>query len=179
MTDAEDIDSLPAASRPYAHTLRQRTGRLLGIHRRMAASTVVIAAYCGISAAIAECGTFGARTREEVALAVGNQDGCEYCQAAHAVSARRAGLADDEILQIRSGEIAFDEKLAALADIARNAAAHVGNAPDALRAHALESGWSQADLEELFAHIAANLYTNYFNHYAGTELDLPPAPPLP
>jgi hypothetical protein len=24
----------------------------------------------------------------------------------------------------------------------------------------------------------ANLFTNYFNHYVGTELDMPAAPPL-
>lgn len=26
------------------------------------------------------------------------------------------------------------------------------------------------------ASVAANLFTNYFNHFAETELDLPPAP---
>jgi len=34
------------------------------------------------------------------------------------------------------------------------------------------------ELEELYAHVAVNMYTNYFNHFAGTELDLPEAPQL-
>ncbi|WP_426999214.1 carboxymuconolactone decarboxylase family protein [Pseudarthrobacter sp. N5] len=37
-----------------------------------------------MSAAIAAHGSFDARTREAIALAVGNQNGCSYCQAAHA-----------------------------------------------------------------------------------------------
>jgi len=41
---------------------------------------------------------------------------------------------------------------------------------------AQHAGWSDTELAELFAHVAANLFTNYFNHYAGTALDLPHAP---
>jgi hypothetical protein len=28
----------------------------------------------------------------------------------------------------------------------------------------------------LFAYVAANMFTDYFNHYARTELDIPAAP---
>lgn len=134
-----------------------------------------MAVYSAMADAIAEYGTFDARTRETIALAVGNQNDCEYCQAAHTASARRAGLTDEQILQVRTGEISFDARLAAIAEMARNAAGDTGNVAPAVRQNALEAGWSEAQLEELFAHIAANLYTNYFNHYAGTELDFPPA----
>jgi len=43
---------------------------------------------------------------------------------------------------------------------------------------ALEAGWTEQELAETFAHLAANLFTNYFNHQASTELDLPEAPAL-
>lgn len=42
---------------------------------------------------------------------------------------------------------------------------------------ALESGWLDTELADAFAAIALNLATTYFTHCAGTELDLPPAPP--
>lgn len=175
MSNINEITNLPAASKPIAEKLQKRSGRLLNIHARMALSPVVVAAYAGMTDAIAEYGTFDARTRETIALAVGNQNGCEYCQAAHTASARRTGLTDEQIVQIRTGEITFDARLAAIAEIARNAAADTGNVDPAVRQNALDAGWSEEQLEELFAHIAANLYTNYFNHYAGTELDFPPA----
>jgi hypothetical protein len=34
------------------------------------------------------------------------------------------------------------------------------------------------ELTELFGNVAANVYRNYFNHYAQTEPDLPAAPGL-
>lgn len=43
---------------------------------------------------------------------------------------------------------------------------------------ALEAGSTEQELAETFAHLAANLFTNYFNHHASTELDLPEAPAL-
>ena len=45
---------------------------------------------------------------------------------------------------------------------------------------ALEAGWTLEEMAEAGAHVAANLFTNYFNHYARTELGkLKPAPGIP
>lgn len=41
---------------------------------------------------------------------------------------------------------------------------------------ALAAGWTSTELTEAFAQISINLFTNYFNHYVGTELDIPAAP---
>lgn len=35
------------------------------------------------------------------------------------------------------------------------------------------AGWSDVELSEAFAHVAANLFTDCFNHYARTDLDVP------
>jgi len=40
------------------------------------------------------------------------------------------------------------------------------------------AGWGDTEPAELFAHVAVNLFTSYFNHYAQTEPDLPAAPGL-
>jgi len=176
---AHTLEDAPEAARPYAEQLQRRMGRLLNIHAGMAHSPVVIGAYTGISKAIAEHGTFDARTREAIALAVADQDGCDYCQAAHTISGRRAGFTDEQLLALRAGEVDFDPKLAVITEVAREAAANVGHVSGPVWQAALEAGWTDAELAEAFAHIAANLFTNYFNHYAGTELDLPAAPDLP
>lgn len=175
---AHTVASAPEESREIAAKLERKMGKLLNIHAGMAHSPVVIAAYHGISQAIAAHGTFDARTKEAIALAVGNQNGCDYCQAAHTLSGRKAGLSDEEIVAVRAGEVDFDPKLAAMTEVARAAASDTGNVPDALWEAAADAGWSETELAEAFAHIAANLFTNYFNHYARTELDLPPAAEL-
>ena len=175
---AHTLDTVPEASREHAERLEKRMGRLMNIHAGMAHSPVVIAAYQGMQQAIAEHGTFDARTREAIALAVGNQNGCDYCQGAHTVSARKAGLDDEQILALRAGEVDFDPRLAALTEVARAAAADTGTVPEPAWQAALDAGWSDTELPEAFAHIAVNLVTNYFTHYAHTELDITAAEPL-
>jgi AhpD family alkylhydroperoxidase len=172
------LDTAPEASKSHAARLERKMGRLMNIHAEMAHSPVVIAAYQGIQGAIAEHGTFGSRTREAIALAVANQNGCEYCQASHTISARKAGLSDEQIIAVRAGEVGFDNRLAAITEVARAAAADTGYVPEPLWQAALDAGWSDTELTEAFASIMANIFTNYFNHYAHTELDIPSAQPL-
>lgn len=175
---AHSLETAPQESKDLAATMQRRMGKLLNIHAGMAHSPVVIAAYDGISQAIATHGSFDARTKEAIALAVGNQNDCDYCQGAHTVSGRKAGLTEEQIIAIRAGEVDFDPKLAAITEVAREAAARTGNVSEAVWQAALDAGWTDEELAEAYAHIAANLFTNYFNHYAGTELDVPAAPPL-
>lgn len=172
------LNSVPEGSREHAEHFARRMGMFMNIHAEMSHSPVVIATYQGMQRAIAEHGTFDARTREAIALAVGNQNGCDYCQAAHTVSARRAGFADDQIRALRAGEVGFNDRLETLTEVARAVAANTGYVPEQVWQAALESGWTDTELTEAFAHIAVNMFTNYFNHYAHTDLDIPAAEPL-
>ena len=174
----QTLDTAPEQSRPTLERLTRRTGKLLNIHAEMAHAPVVLAAYAGITEALAEQSSFDARTREAIALAVGAQDGCDYCQAAHTPSAIKSGLSEAQTIAIRRGELAFDPKLAALLAVVREAAANVGEVSDATWTAAQQAGWSDVQLSEAFAHLAVNLFTNFFNHYARTDLDLPAAPAL-
>lgn len=175
---AHTLDTAPDASRDTLSALGQRMGKILNIHAGMANSPLVIEMYAAMSSAIREHGTIDARTRETIALAVGSVNGCDYCQSAHTLSAKAAGLSEAQTIAIRADHITFDDKLATVATIARQISADTGTVTDAAWQDALAAGWSAVELTETFAHVAVNLYTNYFNHYAGTELDLPAAPAL-
>ncbi|HEX6401551.1 MAG TPA: hypothetical protein VF003_00025 [Pseudonocardiaceae bacterium] len=39
--------------------------------------------------------------------------------------------------------------------------------------------WRAPRLTEAFAFLALTVFVDYFTHYAHTELDVPPAPPVP
>jgi AhpD family alkylhydroperoxidase len=172
------LDSAPLASREALRRLQQRHGRLLNIHAEMAHAPVVLETYVAMTAAIARHGSFDPRTRQAVALAVAAVDDCTYCQAVHTVAAKAAGLSEAQTVAIRRGDFDDDAKLATLLRVARQIAGAVGNVSDATWEEAVTAGWSDTQLTELFAHVAANLYTNYFNHLARTELDLGPAPAI-
>ena len=175
---AHTLDNVPDQPRDTLAGLAKKVGKVLNIHAGMAHSPVVMAAHKGIGDAIASHGTLDARTRETIALAVANEDGCHYCESAHTLSGKAAGLTVEQTLAIRSDTIDFDDKLAAIAAVVREAAGNTGTVSDVTWKQALEAGWTEQELTETFAHLAANLFTNYFNHYAETDLDLPEAPAL-
>ncbi|GGM62800.1 hypothetical protein GCM10012275_36910 [Longimycelium tulufanense] len=172
------VADAPAAAKDLLAGLQAKLGKVMNIHGEMAHSPVVLAAYAGLQAAIAEHGTFDARTREAIALAVGAVDNCGYCQAAHTLSGTAAGLTVDQTVAIRAGRADFDAKLAALLALARQITRDIGEVDEQSWQDALAAGWSSEELTELFVHVAVNLYTNYFNHYAQTDLDVPAAPAL-
>lgn len=173
---AHTIETAPQQSRDTLAAISKRMGKTLNIHAGMAHSPVVLRTYAGMSAAIRDHGTFDARTREAIALAVGNQNDCHYCQSAHTMSALAAGLSVEQTIAVRAGRIDFDDQLASITEVARHIASSTGTVSDEAWATAIAAGWSEQQLAETFAHVAINLYTNYFNHFAGTELDLPEAP---
>jgi len=175
---AHTLDDAPEQTRPTLEALNQRMGKLLNIHAGMAHSPVVLGAYSGIQEAITQHGTFDGRTREAIALGVGAVDHCDYCQSAHTLGGKAAGLEPELMLAIRAGQPTGDDKLDTLLAVVREAAAEVGTVQDDTWKRAQAAGWSDEELAEAFAHLAVNLFTNYFNHYVGTELDLPAAPAL-
>jgi AhpD family alkylhydroperoxidase len=168
----------PGQSRETLHGLERRMGRLLNIHGEMAHAPVVLAAYQGIQHAITKHGSFGPKTREAIALAVAAVDKCAYCQSAHTVGGQAAGWSLEETVAIRDGTAELDPKLAALLAVAREIAGSTGYVTDAAWQAALRAGWGDTELAELFAHVAVNMFTNYFNHYVQTDPDLPAAPGL-
>ncbi|WEV78165.1 carboxymuconolactone decarboxylase family protein [Janibacter cremeus] len=172
------LETAPEDSRDALKALDVKFGKVLNIHGEMAHSPVALQSYVALQEVIADHGSFDGRTREAIALAVGNVDDCSYCQAAHTGGGRAAGLSDDEMVAIRAGAVDFDPTLAALLELAREYTADVGSVRDATWQTALDSGWSDEQLTELSVHVTLNLFTNYFNHFVQTDLDLPAAPAL-
>jgi AhpD family alkylhydroperoxidase len=99
------LDDAPEQTRPTLENLQKKTGKLLNIHAEMAHSPVVLAVYAGMQEAIATHGTFDVPTREAIALAVGAVDGCEYCQSAHTLAGKAAGLDADRCSRSGPGTI--------------------------------------------------------------------------
>lgn len=172
------VDDAPEGARAILRTLQQRFGTVLNIHGEMAHAPAVLGTYTAMQAALAAHGSFDAHTREAIALVVGAVDNCAYCQSAHTIAAHRAGWSLEDTVALRDGTPIAEKELYSLLAVARQIAGAVGEVDDSTWQAALDAGWTVEDLSELFAHVMANLFTNYFNHYAETELDIPAAPGL-
>jgi uncharacterized peroxidase-related enzyme len=146
------------------------------IMRTMANSPATLEAYLAFSNAMAT-GSLSAKLREQIALTVGEANGCEYCLAAHAALGQRAGLNGDEVTASRRGESA-DHKTAAVLTFARKVVAERGRVADEDVTSLRTAGFGDGEVAEVVGNVALNLFTNYFNHVALTEVDFPKVPAL-
>ena len=172
------VESAPEASRQELAALATSFGKILNIHGEMAHSPAVLLAYGAIERILLEHGSFDGRTREAIALAVANVDGCSYCEAAHTGGGKAVGLTHDQMVAVRRGSAEFDPKLDVLLTLAREYAANLGSVPDGTWQQAVDLGWTDEQLTELSVHVTLNMFTNYFNHFVETDLDFPEAPAL-
>jgi len=139
--------------------------------RVMASSPAVLQGYLGLSGALAG-GVLDAKVAEQIALAVGEQNACQYCVSAHTVLGKMAGLSDSESEGARHGHSA-SPKIEAALHFAHELVAKKGIVSDADFAQVRTAGWNDAEIAEIIAHVALNIFTNYFNNATEVELDFP------
>jgi uncharacterized peroxidase-related enzyme len=146
-------------------------GLIPNLFRVAANSPAALNALVGLHGALAK-GHLRAKLRESIALAVAQENGCDYCLSAHAAIGKGIGLSDADIAAARAGKAAdphSDAVLALTGDIVRQRGA-VG--AEAI-ARARNAGVTDAEIVEIVAHVALYVFTNYLNLVAGTEIDFP------
>jgi uncharacterized peroxidase-related enzyme len=142
----------------------------------MAHSSVALQAYLGLSGAFADA-KLPLKIREQIALAVGEDNQCHYCIAAHAAIGKLSGLTPEEIEAGRRAE-SSDPKTDAILKFANKLSANRGNVTDSELAAARAGGCSDEEILEIVTAVSLNLFTNYINHVADTAIDFPKASPL-
>jgi len=166
------IEAAPAASRPLLETVKTQLGSVPNLFRMVAVSPAALEGYVGMFAALGK-GALPAATRERIALAVADFNGCGYCLSAHTYLGKHLAKLDDaELLANRRGT-SHDPKAAAAVRFAISVArqrGHVGE--DELRA-VRAAGYTDAEVIEIVQHVALNVWTNYINNVANTDIDFP------
>ncbi len=107
-----------------------------------------------------------------IALEVGEQNSCQYCVSAHTAIGKLTGLTDSEIDQAREARSGSARNAAAL-QFARELVVKKGRATDADVETVPCVGFSDGEIAEIIAHVALNIFTNYFNNTAEVEVDFP------
>jgi len=171
-----DPQNADAKTVELLNSVKAKLGQVPNIIATMAHSPAVAQAYLGMSQALAG-GSLPPRLREEIALVVGETNGCNYCVAAHTMLAMKAGLSEQETLEARRAASQEEKEQIAL-DFARTLVKDRGDVSDEQVDRLRQAGYSDGEIAEIVACVAMNIFTNYFNHVAETELDFPPAPAL-
>lgn len=172
------VDDAPTESRDTLEALGKRVGKVINIYGEMAHAPALLETYANMEQTLREQSSLSESVRQAIHLTVANVNACGYCQAAYTGGAKAAGHSEEATLDIRRGVLPDDEKLTAMLQVCREIAAEKGYVDDTTWKTALESGWSEKELLEGYAEVVRTIFTNYFNHLVGTELDLPEAPAL-
>lgn len=166
------IEAAPAASQPLLNAVKAQLGVVPNLFRLVATSPAALEGYLSLSGALGK-GELPAATRERIALAVAEVNGCDYCLSAHTYLARNVAKLDDtEITANRNG---------VSNDINADAAVRFAVKVTKLRGHvssedcqAVKSaGYTDAQIIEMVQHVALNTWTNYINSVAQTVIDFP------
>lgn len=136
----------------------------------MAESPAVAKAYLDLTETFADT-SFTPQEQQVVALTASRLHECHYCMAAESAGAKAAGVRDEVLDAVRSGENLPDDRLNALAVFTEAVVESRGwtgeHAVDAF----LEAGFTKAQVLEVVLGVSKKVLSNYVNHIAETPLD--------
>jgi uncharacterized peroxidase-related enzyme len=166
-----NVDQAPEAARPALEAVERQLGFVPNLHRLMSISEPTLSGFLALQSALNK--TVDARTRESVALAVSQANGCDYCLAAHSYLATRfAKATDDDIALAREGR-STDPKRDAATTFARRLIETRGKMANADLEAVRAAGFSDKQIVELTALSVQFLLTNFMNNVAATDIDFP------
>jgi uncharacterized peroxidase-related enzyme len=166
------IEAAPTASQPLLQAVKKQLGIVPNLFRLVANSPAALEGYLGLSGALGK-GDLPAATRERIALAVAEINGCSYCLSAHTYLGKNVAKLDDaEIAANRQGG-SNDRKADAAVRFAANVARERGHVSEEDVKTVKSAGYSDAQVIEIVQHVALNTWTNYINEVAKTDIDFP------
>lgn len=151
--------------------VKAKLGSVPNIFQTFAHSPAVLDFYLQGSGALGNT-AISAALRESIALTVAGANACDYCASAHTVIGKGAGLSDDEATHNLHGK-SEDAKTQAALDFAALLVEQRGNVNDNDVQALKDAGYNDGEVLEITAVVAFNIFTNYFNHVADTDVDFP------
>jgi len=171
-----DREQADGKAHELLEAVQQKLGMTPNLMKTMANAPATLDAYLAFSGALAK-GTLSAKLREQIALVVGEANACGYCLAAHSTIGGALGLSAEEMRDNRAGT-SSDPKTEAALQFAREVVTERGVVSDHALGAVRGAEFSEGEITEIIANVALNLFTNYFNHIAETEIDFPVAAEL-
>jgi uncharacterized peroxidase-related enzyme len=114
-----------------------------------------------------------AKTRERIALAVAQANGCDYCLSAHTYLGLNLAKIDSTEIALNRAGSSQDPKAAAAVQFAVKVVETRGKISPHDLAAVKAAGFSEAQVIEIVGVVAVNVLTNYVNNVAETDIDFP------
>lgn len=166
------VADAPEAARPLLDAVGKQLGSVPNMFRAIATSPASLDGHLGMFGALGK-GTLPAATRERIALAVAEINGCNYCLSAHTYLGKSLAKLDDAEMTANRNGASNDLKADAAVRFAAKVAQARGHITDSDFAAVKAAGYTDAQIVEIVQHVALNTWTNYFNEVFQTEIDFP------
>lgn len=164
-------DAAPSASQPILEAVNKQLGVVPNLFRLVAISPAALSGMTAFSGALGK--TLDVKTRERIAIATAQVNGCDYCLSAHTyLGLNLAKISPEEIAANRKGT-STDPKADAAVRFASKVAQLRGKVSDADLAAVKLAGFTEAQVIEIVAVVAENFLTNLINNVVDTEIDFP------
>ncbi len=164
-----NLETADAEQKALFDSIQSQLGVVPNFLRVFANSPKALEAFLGLYG-IAKSGRLDLRTRERIALALAQQNGCEYCLSAHSTLGQGAGLTSDEMAANRRGT-SQDAKAAAAVAFARALVEHTGEVTTAELQAVRDAGYGDGEIVEIITHVGLNLLTNILGKASRVEID--------
>lgn len=119
-----------------------------------------------------------AKEKEAISLVVSEVNECRYCLSSHSAVAHKYGFTDEQIIEIRSGSVSFDTKLASMVNLSKSIVENKGHADPNAVDQFIEAGYTKANLIDVIMLIGLRSITNYVYAITNVEIDWPLATEL-
>ncbi len=156
---------------PIIPSAALKLGVIPNLFRLVGLSPAALEGYLGLNGALNKA--LDTKTRERIALAVAQVNGCDYCLSAHTyLGSNLAKLDAAELAANRAGR-SNDAKADAAIRFAKTVAETRGQVSAGDVAAVKTAGYSDAQVVEIVLVVALNFLTNLINNVAQTDIDFP------
>lgn len=116
---------------------------------------------------------FSNKEKQAVNLIVSQINDCHYCQSAHTLLATMSGFTEEQTIEIRKGNVSFDDKLNTLVHLTKEITAKKGFASDETIEAFINTGYTKAHVVELVLLVTEKTAMNYLHAVTKVEIDFP------
>jgi uncharacterized peroxidase-related enzyme len=166
-----DPSTATGKTKDLLDAVKAKLGLVPNMTKVMVNSPEVLEAYLGFNGALA-AGHLDAKIREQLALVTAQQNHCDYCLSAHTAIGKMVGLKPEQILESREGRGGSERTTAALT-FAKRVLDTKGQVSAVDLSAVRTAGFSDGEIAEIIAHVALNVFTNYFNVATEVDIDFP------
>jgi uncharacterized peroxidase-related enzyme len=166
------IANAPEKAQGLLEAVKKQLGVVPNMFRLIATSPQTLDGYLSFSGALAK-GALQPATRERIALAVAEVNGCDYCLSAHTYLGRNLAHLDDAEMTANRRGASNDPKADAAVRFAAQLTRERGHVGEADLSAVRQAGYTDAQVLEIIAHVALNTFTNTVNVALKTEIDFP------